>query len=114
MNTKNEVVQWLRDVSSGEVGLGKRGLCYYLENILASYTDGRAIMHFLYSIMSMYALENGTTSTFPVPHPTMDPYDAYYDHKRSHASMNDESEYGMNRRRLAKWLADQLEKSDVD
>lgn len=112
---KQIMVKWLRDVSTGEVMLGGTGICHLLSRLpQRNCLRSSEVRSFVRCGMYKYAEENGTCRAYPVPHPTMGPSEAYTYHKRNHASMNDESVYGMNRRKLAKWLADELENSDVE
>jgi hypothetical protein len=105
MHTKDEVVQWLRDVSTGKCKIHGTGLCAILDRELGS---GHRITMMLKTYMARWP-EGIKYSQYPVKHPSMDNQQAYYKFIDKHWCMNGRSPYGMERRKLAKYLAIKLE-----
>jgi hypothetical protein len=105
MHTKDEVVQWLRDVSTGKCKIHGTGLCAILNRELGS---GHRITMMLKTYMARWP-EGRKWSQYPVNHPSMDNQQAYFKFNNMHWCMNGRSPYGMERRKLAKYLAIKLE-----
>jgi len=106
MGTKEELVQLLRDVSTGEHELYHYGLCHIMSQKLRGLSQ---LYELLQDSMSSWYDDEGVLNNYPVSHPTLSNSKAYHLFRANGWQMNGRSPYGMERRRLAKHLADVLD-----
>jgi hypothetical protein len=110
MEQKYEIVRLLRDLSTGKRRLYKTGLCHYLQHNI-DYDSPIGI--WLRKCTRHWPGAVATASDgYLIKHPTMTPVTAYLTFSINGWLMNGRSPYGMERRKLAKYLADELEKTD--
>tara|TARA_R110000823_G_C15664679_1_gene472483 strand:+ start:177 stop:539 length:363 start_codon:yes stop_codon:yes gene_type:complete len=109
MDTKEdreEAIQLLRDVSTGKYKLYENGICSLINQEIGGFSD-----YFLSARMLEWVFGEKADVHYPVSHPTLENWEAYDLFVEKGWQMNGRSPYGMERRRLAKYLADELENS---
>jgi hypothetical protein len=110
MEQKYEIVRLLRDLSTGKRRLYKTGLCHELQHNI-DYDSLIGI--WMWECTKRWPGAADTASDgYVVKHPTLTPWKSYHRFSSNGWLMNGRSPYGMERRKLAKYLADELEKTD--
>jgi hypothetical protein len=108
MQCKYEVLRLLKDVSTGKYRLYGFGICWLLTKNMGYSSKMGAWLE--------KAIEEWPGATgqpnYVVGHPTLTPCEAYLEFSCRYWCMNGRSPYGMQRRKLAKYLYTKLKETD--
>lgn len=109
MWSNKELAAHLRALGTGEKRLMCRqhGICGELHHLVYLGHISNFTRLAVTQLMRGWPKASGSY-LFPVPHPNLDPADAFLELRDLWA----DDEYGDNRRELCRWLADRLEKED--
>jgi hypothetical protein len=108
MQHKYEVLRLLKEISTGKRRLYGIGICCLLLRNLGHSND---INIFLTKAIQEWPEATGGHG-YIIRHPTLTPCEAYHQFSNNHWLMNGRSPYGMERRKLAKYLYTKLKETD--
>jgi len=108
MEYKYEVLQLLKDLSTGKRRLYGVGICWLLNRNIG-FSSKMAV--WIEKTMQEWPDSTGDPN-YLVGHPTLTPCESYHQFSNNHWLMNGRSPYGMQRRKLAKYLYTKLKETD--